>query len=97
MRGRSRSASGVGAPWSIDSNVASRGPAITGSPQVGQTLSTDGGSWDNAPFTESYQWRPNDGYEYTNRTCDGDPPSAASTRAVMVVNSTRSGVSAGLW
>ena len=27
--------------------------------------------------TESYEWRPNDGYEYTNRTCDGDLPSAA--------------------
>jgi hypothetical protein len=36
--------------------VSTAGPAITGSPQVGQTLSTDGGSWGNAPFTESYQW-----------------------------------------
>jgi len=34
--------------------VSTAGPAITGSPQVGQTLSTDSGSWGNAPFTESY-------------------------------------------
>ena len=37
--------------------VSTAGPAITGSAQVGQTLSTDGGSWDNAPFTETFQWQ----------------------------------------
>lgn len=37
--------------------VSTAGPAITGAAQVGQTLSTDGGSWDNAPFTETYQWQ----------------------------------------
>ncbi|HEY5246784.1 MAG TPA: hypothetical protein VIJ60_14035, partial [Acidimicrobiales bacterium] len=37
--------------------VSTAGPAITGTPQTGQTLTTDGGSWDNAPFTETYQWQ----------------------------------------
>jgi hypothetical protein len=41
--------------------VSTAGPAITGTPQAGQFLTTDGGSWDNAPFTETYQWQDCDG------------------------------------
>jgi sugar lactone lactonase YvrE len=41
--------------------ISTAGPAITGTPQTGQTLATDGGSWDNAPFTETYQWQDCDG------------------------------------
>jgi sugar lactone lactonase YvrE len=37
--------------------ISTTGPAITGNVQASQTLSTDGGSWDNAPFTETYQWQ----------------------------------------
>ena len=41
--------------------VSTTAPMVTGSPASGQTLSTDGGSWDNAPFTRSYQWQDCDG------------------------------------
>jgi sugar lactone lactonase YvrE len=37
--------------------MATGDPAITGSPQAGQTLTGDQGSWDNAPFAATYQWQ----------------------------------------
>jgi hypothetical protein len=37
--------------------VSATSPAITGTPQSGQTLTTGGGSWDNAPVTDTYQWQ----------------------------------------
>jgi sugar lactone lactonase YvrE len=61
--------------------VSTAGPSITGSPQVGQTLSTDGGSWDNAPFTETYQWQDCDG---TGAGCTAIP--GAPSRSYAVTN-----------
>lgn len=43
----------VGAP------VNSVAPAISGTPTVGQTLSTSSGTWSNSPTGYTYQWRRN--------------------------------------
>jgi hypothetical protein len=59
--------------------VSTTGPAITGTPQAGQTLTTDGGNWDNAPFTETYQWQDCDG---SGAGCTAIPGATSRSYAV---------------
>lgn len=46
--------SGVAAGQAVPSNTAP--PKVTGTPQVGQTLTTDNGSWTGSPTSYSYSW-----------------------------------------
>ncbi len=65
--------------------VSTAEPAITGTPHAGQTLGSDTGSWDNAPFTATYQWQ----------DCDAGGASCAAiagaTTGTYVVTSADSG------
>jgi hypothetical protein len=46
----------VGPISAVDAPANTAAPSISGSPQVGQTLTTVEGSWVNAPTSYSYQW-----------------------------------------
>jgi len=49
---------GIGSARSAVAPSNTQPPQITGKAQVGETLSTDNGTWSGtAPFTYSYQWR----------------------------------------
>jgi hypothetical protein len=45
---------GLGAQQAIPSNTAQ--PTISGTPAVGQTLTSTNGTWDNSPTSYTYQW-----------------------------------------
>jgi hypothetical protein len=46
----------VGPASAVDVPANTAAPSVTGTPQIGQTLTTVEGSWANAPTSYSYQW-----------------------------------------
>ena len=55
--------------------TSTRLPAVIGDPQVGQTLSTDGGRWTPRADSKAFQWR-----------ADGQPLAGATTRQLAVTS-----------
>jgi NHL repeat len=58
-------------------------PAISGTPQPGQTLSATAGSWTAGPFTESYAWKTCDA---SGTGCTAIPTATGNTYAVTAAD-----------
>jgi hypothetical protein len=77
----------------IPANTAA--PVVSGTPTVGQTLSTTNGTWDNSPSGFTYQWRRNgvditgaNAQTYALVTADGG---ASVTSRVLATNASGTG------